>query len=439
MQTLYLATHFNPVYWNTACLIVNSGAIDEEQGAQTDYTKIAKAIGEIRDAGIHVSLVDINQSDYGFTPDAKNNRIFYGLKGIQGLSNDIITDIIKNRPYTSMLEFYKTISPNRTSMISLIKSGAFDEFGSRKRTMVEYLWETCDKKSRLTLQNMGALIKYNLLPTTEAALLSKRVYEFNRYLKAECKLNASIYQPDERALGFLNEIDKGHLVSDGLLPANTWDKVYQGYMDVFREYIAANKDELLEKLNFAIFKEDWDKYAQGTLSSWEMDVLCFYYHEHELKYVDTIRYGIADYSALPEEPFIEKYLKRGDYNLPIYKLTKICGTCIAKNKTKNIVYVLTTAGVVPVKFRQEYFSMFDRQVSVRNPDGSKTVIEKSWFNRGNKILVQGFRRGDEFVPKKYNNGSALQHELYFIDGITNHGRDLILRSERKTGEIEEDV
>lgn len=73
MQTLYLATHFNPVYWNTAYLIVNSGAIDEEEGEQSDYTKIAKAIGEIRNAGIKVSLVDINNSDFGFKPDVKNN------------------------------------------------------------------------------------------------------------------------------------------------------------------------------------------------------------------------------------------------------------------------------------------------------------------------------------------------------------------------------
>ena len=77
MQTLYLATNFNPIYWNTAYLIVNSGAIDEEEGEQTDYTKIAKAIGEIRNAGIKVSLVDINNSDFGFIPDIQNNQILF--------------------------------------------------------------------------------------------------------------------------------------------------------------------------------------------------------------------------------------------------------------------------------------------------------------------------------------------------------------------------
>ena len=49
-------------------------------------------------------------------------------------------------------------------MISLIKSGAFDEMLERKMCMAWYIWETCDKKKRLTLQNMPGLIRYGLLP-----------------------------------------------------------------------------------------------------------------------------------------------------------------------------------------------------------------------------------------------------------------------------------
>ena len=29
IQAIYLATHFNAIYWNTACLIVNSGALED--------------------------------------------------------------------------------------------------------------------------------------------------------------------------------------------------------------------------------------------------------------------------------------------------------------------------------------------------------------------------------------------------------------------------
>ena len=91
------------------------------------------------------------------------------------------------------------------------------------------------------------------------------------------------------------------------LDVKQWDKkVYQPWMDVFREWIASDKDGILEALNTKIFKEDWDKYAKGTISAWEMEVLCFYYHDHELKNVNTDRYGFVDFFSLPEEPEVDR-------------------------------------------------------------------------------------------------------------------------------------
>ena len=439
IQTIYLATTFNPIYWNTACLIVNSGATDEDNGGQTDYAKIAKAIGEIRSKNIKVSLVDINNSDFGFKPDIKNNQILFGFKGMLNVGDDLIKTIIEKRPYVSMIDFYNRVSPNKQAMISLIKGGAFDTFDSRYKIMTEYIWLTCDKKKRLTLQNMAGLIKYNLLPeTTEEQIMARRIYEFNRYLKAECKISAEEYKVDSRAMNFLYEIDVSHLVDDAMtLKAKEWDKqVYQKWMDVFRNWIAENKDEILDKLNTTIFMEDWNKYAKGNLSSWEMEALCFYYHEHELANANFYRYGLVDFAQLPEEPPVEKMLKRGEALIPIYKLNKICGTCIAKNKAKSLVYLLTDTGVVPVKFRQEYFSLFDKQISERREDGTKKVLEKSWFNRGNMILVQGIRRGDDFIPKKYSSSPG--HQLYKIDSIDNQTGELTLRHDRLQGLVEED-
>lgn len=445
MQTLYLATHFNPVYWNTAYLIVNSGAVDEEAGEQTDYTKVAKAIGEIRNKGIKVSLVDINNSDFGFKPDVKNNQILFGLKGLTNVNNDLIKTIIDNRPYVSLVDFYYRINPNKQAMIALIKGGAFDQFCDRYEAMIQYIWLTCDKKKRITLQNMGGLMRYNLLPTGGYYDMAKRVYEFNRYLKAECKAgfitNGDAYLLTQRAFDFLHEIgyDDWYIwgdVPEYYIDAKEWDKVYQSYMDVFRDWIKENKDEILDKLNTAIFLQDWEKYASGNLSSWEMEVLCFYYHDHELKNIDS-KYGFVDFFSLPEEPIVDKVFKRGQSMIPIYKLNKICGTCIAKNKTKSTVYLLTTTGVVPVKFRQEYFALFDKQTFQRNTDGTKTVLERSWFNRGKMIAVQGFRRGDEFITKKYANSNG--HQLYKIDQVNPDGT-VILRSERIQGEeMDEEV
>lgn len=446
MQTLYLATHFNPVYWNTAYLIVNSGAIDEDEGEQSDYTKLAKAIGEIRNKGIKVSLVDINHSALGFKPDAENNQILFGLKGLTNVNNDLIKEIIAKRPYKSMVDFYYRVAPNKQAMIALVKGGAFDQFNDRRKVMVEYLWLTCDKKKRLTLQNMPGLIRYGLLPEdTEKHVLARRIYEFNRYLKAECKYDGTYYKLDERAIDFIYEmstqvggIEAGIINENDMFLFNVkdWDNFYQKEMDIFRDWIKENKDNILDELNTRIFMQDWEKYAKGNISSWEMEVLCFYYHDHELNNVDNKKYGLVDFFSLPEDPIIEKTFKKGASIIPIYKLNRICGTCIAKNKTKSVVYLLTTTGVVSVKFRQEHFGLFDRQVSRKNPDGTKTVVEKSWFNRGRMIIVTGIRRGDEFVCKKYN--STPEHSIYRIEAVNSDGT-LVLTSDRASGDSEDEI
>lgn len=455
IQTLYLAINFNPIYWDTACLIVNSGSLEDDvsnediEGEEieevrkrvmsTDYGKVAKAIGDIRSKGINVSLANINQSLFGFKPDVENNRILFGLKGMLNVGDDVVDTIIKNRPYISPRDFLNRVKPGKQAMISLIKGGAFDEMMDRKLCMGWYIWETCDKKKRLTLQNMGGLIKHNLLPEhTEEQIMARRIYEFNRYLKAVCKDSAIFYKLDERAINFLTEIGQDDLISDGFkLDQKLWDKrVYQPWMDVFRNWINENKDEILNTLNSKIFKEDWDKYAKGNLSSWEMEVLCFYYHDHELKDVNTEKYGLSDFFALPEAPEVERtFIAKNGSEVNIFKLHKICGTCIAKNKVRSTVTLLTTSGVVEVKFRKEYFSLFDKQISEKGDDGVKHIVEKSWFNRGNMIIVQGFRSGDNFIPKKY--ASTGGHQLYKIDMILPNG-DLILKDARYQGGIEEE-
>ena len=442
VQTLYIATNWNPIYWNTACLIVNSGATDPDNGGQTDYSKIAKAMGEIINAGINLSLVNINSSGYGFEPDAENNRILYGMKAMLNVGDDVIEATIKNRPYASVRDYLQRIKPGKQAMISLIKGGAFDDMMERKMCMAWYLWETCDKKKRITLQNMSGLIKYGLLPeNNDNEIDARRVFEFNRYLKAYCKTkDANNYHLDDRAMDFLNEMGYDELIEadgvDYLLSMKKWDKEYQVWMDIFRAWIAENKDEILQTLNEKIFKEDWDKYAKGNVSSWEMEALCFYYHEHELANVNNARYGFADFYSLSEEPVVEKTFQKGGKDINIFKLYKICGTCIAKNKVKSTVSILTTTGVVNVKFRKEYFSLFDKQISERGADGVKHVVEKSWFNRGNMIVVMGIRSGDDFISKKYASSGG--HQLYKIDQINDDGT-LVLRNERYQGEAEDEV
>lgn len=446
--------YYNPIYWNTACLIVNSGSLEDnseieivdiyapeaddlangvtfedlpnKQGkirktTSTNYEKIAKAIGDIQAEGIKISLANINQSDFGFKPDVENNQILFGLKGMLNVNDDLVNDIIKNRPYASPKDFINKVKPKKQAMVSLIKGGAFDSMMDRKICMGWYLWENCDKKKRLTLQNMSSLIKYGLIPNNLE--LSIRVYEFNRYLKAICKHNSIYYKLDERAINFLFEIEEDDLIeNDMLMQIKTWErKVYQLYMDNIRQWLNNNQEEILNTLNNLIFKEEWDKYAKGTLSAWEMEVLCFYYHEHELMHTNQYKYGLSDFFKLSTNPEVEKsFTSKSGHEIKIFKLHKIFGTCIAKDKTRSTITLLTPSGVVTVKTHKEAFSFYDRQISGKQDDGTKKIIEKSWFTRGSHILVQGIRSGDQFLAKKYAS-SGMQHTIMKITDIYPNG------------------
>ena len=453
VQTIYLATNWNPIYWNTACLIINSASLedddedDDEENTKdksTDYSKLAKAIGDITSKGIKVSLIDINKSGYSFEPDEENNEILFGLKGVNKIGGPIIDKIIGGRPYTGIIDFMHRCPLNKTQMVSLIKSGAFDKIDNewaseickknpRYAIMAYYVSLVCDPKKRLTLQNFNGLLKSGLVP--EELNKQKQIFVFNKFLKDNKKVG-KYYIFDEGSLNFysqyydLNELD----VINGItcILQTKWDKIYQKEMDEARNWLKENQDEVLNQYNNLLFNETWNKYATGNISAWEMESLCFYYHEHELLNIDNYKYGIVDFSSLSEEPVVDYFFKRGDRKIPIFKLYRIAGTIISKNNTKASIAILTTDGVVNVKFTKEYYAMFNRQISEKQSDGTKKVLEKGWFSRGTKVLITGFRREDTFVAKTYK--ATPTHQLYRITNVTN--KNITLEHERISTEKE---
>lgn len=458
-QTMFIATHWNPIYWNTACLIVNSGSLEEESDFEededgnvtkkaekaTDYSKIAKALGDILSRGIKISLVDINKSNYSFEPDIESNEILFGMKALSGVSGPIIEQIIAGRPYAGIADFMAKCPLNKTAMISLIKAGAFDKVDKklgeemnvepRIAVMAYYLSKVCDAKKRLTLQNFNGLVQHDLIP--EDLNFQKRVFIFNKYLKANQKVG-KYYVFNESCSNFYNQffdIDLLDVINGCTCILQTkWDKIYQGVMDAARDWLKEHQEEMLDKFNGELFKESWEKYATGNISSWEMEALCFYYHEHELEKVNNLKYGLVDFFSLKSEPEVDYFFKRNGKDIPIYTISRIAGTIISKNDTRSSITLLTTTGVVTVKFTKEYFAMFNRQISEKQEDGTKKITEKGWFTRGTKVLVQGYRRDDMFVAKTYANTPG--HQLYKITEISPAG-ELILQHERKGMEDDE--
>ena len=465
-----LAYKYPTLYWDCACLISDSGSLENEievvdiyekedfenftyidlpdrkgkiKEKNANYDKIAKAIGSISAKGITVSLVNINTSDSSFKPDIENNRILYGLKALSNISRETVDKIKSNRPYAGIKDFMNKCPLNKTAMINLIKAGAFDEvetnFKTRKEIMAYYISQICESKKKLTLQNFNGLIQHNLVPADLE--MQVRIFNFTKYLKANKKVG-KYYAFDDICTNFFNRFlseynDKIEVINGvTCIKQEAWDKIYQSYMDVARDWLKTNQKEVLEQYNDMLFLELWNKYASGNISHWEMESLCFYYSKHELAEIDNSKYGIVDFFALPADSEIDYYFKKGEIKVPIFKLSRIVGTVIAKNDNKSTISLLTTSGVVTVKFSREYYSMFKKQVSEVQSDGTKKVIEKGWFTRGTMLMITGYRRDQEFVGKTYSK--TVGHQLYKIDAV--NGNEIVLRHDRITGKntIEED-
>lgn len=419
LQCAYLAVKYPSIYWNTGCLRVDSGL---EKEASTNYGKIAKAVGKINNQGINFSLIDINKSEYMFEPDEENNRIIYGLKAVTGINGETIQKIVENRPYISLQDFLERTPLNKTAMISLIKAGAFDQFDERKNIMREYIWSMCEPKKRLTLQNFNALTEANLIP--QEINFQKRVFVFNKALKANCKFEDYYSLKSDNYYKFYTkffDIDLLEPLGNKVgIKQKTWKKLYDEAMKPAKEYLKNHQIELLDKLNNSIFDSIWNKYAQGNYSSWEMDSLGMYYHKHELSGVDNKIYEIESFKSLPPSPEAETTFKRKGAEIPIYKLHRIAGTVIAKDDMHSSISVLTVeSGVVTVKMNRDYYAMYNRRISEVQKDGTKKVIEQGWFSKGTLVVLQGIRRGDSFFLKNYKKSTY--HQLYKITKIHTDG------------------
>ena len=487
IQTLILATQWPSIYWNCACLIVNSQSIikqeqeididenefevincydeliddiiendceddeaddddddDDEEPEKTvdkkkkkqkttDYGRIATAIGKMRMAGIEVAPPDINKSAFTFSVDQNETTILYGMSGISGVGEDVVKEILTHRPYAGWQDFIAKVKVKKPQMINLIKCGAFDEIEpNRVKLMREYIASISDTKQRITLQNMAMLINFGLIP--EEFDLVKRVYNFNKYLKRQKKVQQ--FQLDNIAFAFYEK----HFDMDLLTPADSesgfaidslkWDKIYQKYMDQIRPWIKQNSTQLLEQVNERLMSDMWNKYCLGSLSKWEMDSISCYQHQHELENVNFNSYNISNFYDLNESPVIDRILPIKGKEIPIFKIYRIAGTVLDRDKQKKTITLLTTEGVVIVKIFGEVFSYYDKQISEKGADGHKHIIRKSDFSRGNKLIITGIRRDESFHGKKYK--STPYHLVDLIQEINEDGT-LIINNRRDEG------
>lgn len=130
-QTAWLKTHY-PAAFLAAAL-----------SAELDNTeKVVILLDNCRLMGIGVRPPRINESHYAFKVCGER-EIFYGLGAIKGVGKNVIEAVVSAREngcFTDLFDFCKRMDPrflNKRIVEAFIKSGAMDDIGSNRATMME--------------------------------------------------------------------------------------------------------------------------------------------------------------------------------------------------------------------------------------------------------------------------------------------------------------
>ena len=434
LQEMNLSFFYPSIYWKTACISVDAGALNEEdyynlieegvvelvddddkrEQSKVQYGKIASAIIKFRKYG-NVALPNINTSRFGFTPNETNNTITYGLRGISRIGEQVIKDIIIRQPFNSLENFVDKMTTkdgkkliSKDKVINLIKAGAFNELENmpKEDILKKYVLSVSDQKNRLTLQNFQMLITQGLIP--EQLSFSVKVYNFTKYIRKMRFMGNYIL--DENGYAFYTEnYDASKVKSilkDGVyvnaISETYWDSIYDKEMDKPRAFIKANQDTLLKELNQRLFDVEYIKYAEGNNLQWELDSLSFYYSGHPLSKIE-LPIEITPVDNLVENEFDGFWMIKGK-RVPKYKLRSIIGTVVDKDKTKGLVTIQTPDGsVINIKIFKQQFARFAHVISEQDEDGDKNILEDSFFEKGVHLLITGVLKGDVFTPKTYKD------------------------------------
>ncbi len=132
-QTAYFKAH-HPVQFMAAVLTNELFKSDP---------KIVQYMEEAREMGIRVLPPDVNKSGVYFL-GTNDGEIIFGLSALKNAGENAVTEIVearqKNGPFRDLFHFCETVDlrkVNRRVMEALIKAGAFDSLGEKRKSLFE--------------------------------------------------------------------------------------------------------------------------------------------------------------------------------------------------------------------------------------------------------------------------------------------------------------
>lgn len=440
LQELNIYYHYGPVYWNIGCLSTEAVGDSEGSGNGTDYGAMSKAIYKMKAHNVDILPPSVNNAEVDFGCDPKEQCIYFGLGAIASINQDIANQIIQNRPYNSFKDFYLKNSYNgslitNSKFIQLIKAGCFDEFEpNRVRVMKQYVILSTEPKKSLTMNNLPEAIRIGAKPPK--SLLAP--YNFKKYVTSKQFFydnhpsfkTKKLYWLNEKAMKYFNTNCRAQLregvdwYEEGektLIVDKSLDKLFKPVTEELKKYI--NTDTFIKEFNKCSYRKKYEEMIEvEDVNKWGFEACAYYpYGGHELANLDFDRYNISHFADLPEEPvFVEKSWGKRTWRQ--YDISAICGVVLSRNDNNHLVSILTPENeVVNIKFNGGTYAHYKQQISEQSSNGKKTIMDKSWFERGSLIIVSGYRRGEsDFAAKKYKN-SIFSHQVQKIDRVNDNG------------------
>lgn len=148
-RTAYMKRHYPREYM--AALLTS--VLDNSQ-------KVAEYITECRELGIKLLPPDVNESDANFTVSSGNIR--FGLVAIKGIGwgaiESLVADRRENGPFRSFDDFCRRMNGrelNRRAVENLIKAGAFDSLGYKRKALIQIAGAVLDSISQSMRDNIA--------------------------------------------------------------------------------------------------------------------------------------------------------------------------------------------------------------------------------------------------------------------------------------------
>lgn len=184
-RTAYLKAHF-PVEFMTAVLTAESRGTTGPQKNE----KIGQAVAECRRLDVPILQPDINKSDAEFSIE-ENTTIRFGLSAIKNVGTaaiDTILDARKDHPYSNFQDFCNRVDlgkVNKKTLESLIKAGAFDQFGNRASLLISMPEMMSNISKTKKQESEGQVSLFGVDETSNSGSTNTDMYEVDDFTHEE--------------------------------------------------------------------------------------------------------------------------------------------------------------------------------------------------------------------------------------------------------------